>query len=190
MANVSVIHYPQLDTVLMVEHYIQEHDGEFKKRQLWEHLPKKMMYQTYNLIIEYLLYSGKISVDAEGKIGWIHNPDVVKRLKHNELFWKPGMKTKDRGNSLQQLRNILVPILKQYGVRRAGIFGSTARSEAKTTSDIDILIDMRRGASLLDLAGLKVDLEDAVGRTVDIVEYKMIKPEIRKQVLSEEVAIL
>ena len=89
MANVNVIHYPQLDTVLMVEHFIQKHDGEFKKRQLWEHLPKKMMYQTYDLIIEYLLYSRKVSVDAEGKIGWIHYPDSVdERMKHKELFWR------------------------------------------------------------------------------------------------------
>jgi hypothetical protein len=89
MTNVNVIHYPQLDTVLMVEHFIQEHDGEFKKRQLWEHLPKKMMYQTYDLIIEYLLYSRKVSVDAEGKIGWIHYPNSVdERMKHKELFWR------------------------------------------------------------------------------------------------------
>ncbi|MBU0762774.1 MAG: hypothetical protein KKD39_07080 [Candidatus Altiarchaeota archaeon] len=89
MVDVSVIHYPQLDTVLMVEHFIQEHDGEFKKRQLWEHLPKKMMYQTYDLIIEYLLYSRKVSVDAEGKIGWIHYPESVDaRMKHKDLFWR------------------------------------------------------------------------------------------------------
>ena len=89
MANVNVIHYPQLDTVLMVEHFIQEHDGEFKKRQLWENLPKKMMYQTYSLIIEYLIYSRKLSVDAEGKIGWIHYSESVdERMKHKELFWR------------------------------------------------------------------------------------------------------
>ena len=89
MADVSVLHYPQLDTVLMVEHFLKEHDGEYKKRQLWEHLPRKMMYQTYNLIIEYLMYSRKISIDAEGKIGWIHYPESVdERMKHKELFWR------------------------------------------------------------------------------------------------------
>jgi uncharacterized protein len=186
----SVIHYPQLDTVLMVEHFIQEHDGEFKKRQLWEHLPRKMMYQTYSLIVEYLQYSRKISVDAEGKIGWIHYSEVLKRMKHSELFWKPTMKTKDEVTNLQRLQSILVPILKQYGVRRAGIFGSTARNEANNKSDIDILIYLKKNASLLDLAGLKVDLEDATGRTIDLVEYKMIRPESKKQILSDEVAIL
>ena len=85
----SAARYPRLDTVLMVEEFIKEHDGEFRKKQLWEALPKKMMYQTFSLIIDYLLVSGKISVDAEGKIGWIFYPkDVEKRLKKAHLFWE------------------------------------------------------------------------------------------------------
>ncbi len=71
----DILRYPRLDTVLMVEHFIKEHDGEFKKRALWEHLPKKMMYQTYCVVLDYLVYSRKISIDAEGKIGWIYYPD-------------------------------------------------------------------------------------------------------------------
>ena len=85
----TVLHYPQLDTVLMVESFVRDHDGEFKKRKLWENLPKKMMYQTYNLIIDYLLYSRKISIDSEGKIGWIYYPDEVDgRVKDKKLFWR------------------------------------------------------------------------------------------------------
>ena len=71
----NILRFPRLDTVLMVEEFIREHDGEFKKRSLWENLPKKMMYQTFCVIIDYLLYSRKISIDAEGKIGWIYYPE-------------------------------------------------------------------------------------------------------------------
>ncbi len=71
----NILRYPRLDTVLMVEAFIKEHDGEFKKRALWEHLPKKMMYQTFCVVIDYLLYSRKISIDAEGKVGWIYYPE-------------------------------------------------------------------------------------------------------------------
>ena len=71
--------YPRLDTVLLVERFIKEHDGEFKKKQLWEALPKRILYQTYSLIIDYLLLSGKISVDTEGKIGWIFYPELIKK---------------------------------------------------------------------------------------------------------------
>lgn len=83
------MHYPRLDTVLMVENTIRKYDGEFKKRSLWEHLPKKMMYQTYCVIIDYLLYSRKISIDSEGKIGWIYYPEKVEKyLKDKSLFWR------------------------------------------------------------------------------------------------------
>ena len=74
-----ILHYPQLDTVLMVEEFIREHSGEFKKRSLWENLPKKTMYQTFCVIFDYLQDSGKIALDKEGKIAWIWDPDLVKK---------------------------------------------------------------------------------------------------------------
>ncbi len=83
----EIIHYPQLDTVLMVEEFIREHSGEYKKRALWENLPKKMMYQTYCVIFKYLSESGKIAIDREKKIAWIWNPELVKKyLQKEELF--------------------------------------------------------------------------------------------------------
>ena len=85
----TVLHYPQLDTVLMVEKFIRDNGGEFKKRSLWEHLPKKMMYQTFSLIMDYLEDSGKIAFDKEGKIAWIWDPEGVKRyLARNDLKWR------------------------------------------------------------------------------------------------------
>ena len=85
----KILHYPRLDSVLMVEKLIYDTSGEFKKKQLWNKLPKKMMYQTFSVIIDYLLYSGKIAVDSEGKICWIWNPEEVKkRMKRKDLFWR------------------------------------------------------------------------------------------------------
>ena len=71
-------HSPQLDTIRMVEEFIQEHSGEYKRRALWENLPKKMMYQTFKTIIEYLQESNKIAIDPRGKVCWIHDPDLVR----------------------------------------------------------------------------------------------------------------
>ncbi|MFA5485055.1 MAG: hypothetical protein WC260_02285 [Candidatus Pacearchaeota archaeon] len=83
------IRYPRLDTILNIENFIKDNDGEYRKKQLWEKLPKKIMYQTFSIIIDYLLSSGKISVDSEGKIGWIFYPeDANKRLKEAHLFWR------------------------------------------------------------------------------------------------------
>ena len=89
MEREDILRYPRLDTVLMVEEFIKEHDGEFKKRKLWESLPKKMMYQTFCVVIDYLFYSRKISIDSEGKIGWISYPGSVnERIKNKNLFWR------------------------------------------------------------------------------------------------------
>ena len=89
MKTKNILHYPQLDTVLMVEAFIYDHSGEYKKRALWEHLPKKVMYQTFCVIFDYLLESGKIAVDRNGVIGWIWDPEMVRKyLKRRDLAWK------------------------------------------------------------------------------------------------------
>ena len=75
----NILRFPRLDTVLMVEDFIKEHNGEFKKRKLWESLPKKMMYQTFCVVIDYLFYSRKISIDSEGKFGWIYYPEIARK---------------------------------------------------------------------------------------------------------------
>ena len=85
----NILHYPQLDTVLMVEEFIREHSGEYKKKSLWENLPKKMMYQTFCVIFDYLLDSNKIALDRDGHIAWIWDPEGVKKyLARKDLAWK------------------------------------------------------------------------------------------------------
>lgn len=80
----QILHYPRLDTVLMVEELLKER-GEFKsRRSLWMALPKKMMYQTFMVILRYLEDSGKI-VTKKGEIIWIWNPELVKRYKGTKL---------------------------------------------------------------------------------------------------------
>ncbi len=80
MRTELLAHSPTLESVLMVEEAIRKHSGEFGKYQLWKRLPRKMMYQTFQTILDYLEYSNKIVIDKEGKIVWIWNPGLVKRL--------------------------------------------------------------------------------------------------------------
>ncbi len=89
LLEMPTIRFPRLDTVLVIEQFIQKHDGDYKKKQLWEALPKKIMYQTFSVIIDYLLYSRKISLDTEGKIGWIFYPGNIKSYaEQKQLFWQ------------------------------------------------------------------------------------------------------
>ncbi|MCD4740101.1 hypothetical protein K8R43_02815 [archaeon] len=84
----KVLRYPRLDTILMVEEFIQKHSGEHTKTQLWEKLPRKTMYQTFCTILDYLEYSNKIITDKEKKIVWIWDPEGVKKLLSEGLIVK------------------------------------------------------------------------------------------------------
>ncbi len=77
--NVEVIHYPRLDTVLMVENAIKKAKEYPNKMQLWKSLPRKIMYQTFKIILNYLESSGKIMMDKDGSILWTHNPNLLAR---------------------------------------------------------------------------------------------------------------
>ena len=92
--------------------------------------------------------------------------------------------------SIQEIKEKITPILQQYGITKAAIFGSLAKGEAKTSSDVDILVEIKSDISLLDFVGIKLELEEALGRKVDLVEYETIKPIIKERILSEQVAIL
>ena len=85
---------------------------------------------------------------------------------------------------------LIAPILSKYEVRHASLFGSYARGEARPESDLDILVELPDDKSLLDLVGLKLDLEEAVGLSVDVVTYDALHPRIRETVLKDQVVIL
>jgi hypothetical protein len=79
---------PTLQTVLMVEKFIEENSGEYKKTQLFNNLPKKVMWQTFQIILAYLESSHKIVYDKEGYLVYIWNPKLVEKLsKRKDLEW-------------------------------------------------------------------------------------------------------
>ena len=85
----QLLRSPRLDTVLMVEEFIREHSGEFKKTHIWKNLPRKVMYQTFCVIFDYLLDSGKIIVSRQGVVVWIYNPELVKKyMNRSDLVWE------------------------------------------------------------------------------------------------------
>lgn len=87
MQNQQMLHYPRLDTILMVEEAVKNAKEYPSKRKLWISLKKKVMYQTFNVILAYLEESGKIAI-KDGKVIWIWNPELVKRYSKSELVLK------------------------------------------------------------------------------------------------------
>jgi len=87
--------------------------------------------------------------------------------------------------SASAVRNIAA----RHGARNIRIFGSVARDEADSESDIDFLVDMEPGRSLFDLGGLYMDLRNFLGRDIDVVTEKGLRERIRDRVLKEAVPL-
>ena len=77
---------PRLETVIMVEKFIKENSGEFKKTELFNNLPKKTMWGTFNIILKYLYDNNKIGIDKEGYIIYIWNPALIKKLMDKKRY--------------------------------------------------------------------------------------------------------
>jgi predicted nucleotidyltransferase len=90
---------------------------------------------------------------------------------------------------LKEKREEILRIAAKHGARNIRVFGSVARAEADEKSDIDFLVEMEAGRSLLDMGGLLMDLRQLLGREVDIVTEQGLKKRIRDRVLRQAVAI-
>jgi predicted nucleotidyltransferase len=92
--------------------------------------------------------------------------------------------------TIEEIKSKIVPILKQHGIKKAAIFGSFVKGEVKSSSDVDVLVEIKSDMSLLDYIGIKLELEEALKMRVDLVEYDTIKPIIKERILAEQVVIL
>ena len=91
--------------------------------------------------------------------------------------------------ALKLRRNDVLRIAASRGARRVRVFGSTVRGEIGPASDVDLLVDMEPGRSLIDLMVLEQDLEELLGTPVDVVTEAALSPRIRDRVLAEAVAL-
>ena len=92
-------------------------------------------------------------------------------------------------NNLENIKSQIKPILKKYGIKKAGIFGSTARGES-VVNDLDLLVKIDKKISLLEFVGIQQELEDTLGMKVDLVEYDAIKPALKDEILQDEEPVL
>lgn len=98
------------------------------------------------------------------------------------------MEVEDR--DLESMIALMLPVLREHGVSKAGVYGSYARGEATDDSDLDVVVELPDDASLLDLVGLQLELQDLLGIKVDVAEYNGLHPRLRNRILSEERRIL
>jgi uncharacterized protein len=95
--------------------------------------------------------------------------------------------------TFEQVRTLLKTSKKdlnqRYKVKRLGVFGSYARGQQRRGSDIDVLVEFKKGASLLDLSGVSIYLKEKLGEEIDVVSKNGLRKELRSRILSEVVPI-
>jgi uncharacterized protein len=99
--------------------------------------------------------------------------------------------TKTTQEKIEEIRRKTAPIFKKYPVKRAGLFGSFVRGEDRKDSDVDFLVEFFENTpfSIFDVAGVQIELQEKLQRDVDLVEYKSVKPVLKKYILPEEIRI-
>lgn len=101
----------------------------------------------------------------------------------NDLCYDcPCMIPKKKRPATSAYRTPVLRIAKKYGATNVRIFGSHARGEETHKSDLDLLVKMPRSTSIIDLSGMKQDLEKATGKKVDVVMDGTIKPALKKSI--------
>jgi len=127
-------------------------------------------------------------------VSTILNAYLKQFIKDKAIYFTTTKQTQPESSkaipSISYIKKLILPILKRYKVKRASIFGSVARGDTHPESDIDILAQLTDKTSLFKMVELKLDLEEALGRKVDLVEYKTIKPMLRDRILKDQIPIL
>lgn len=92
-------------------------------------------------------------------------------------------------STLARLRDQILQIAARHGTHNVRVFGSMARGEADANSDVDLLVDLEPGRSLLDLGGLQFEVQELLRRRVDVVTERGLRDRVRTKVLSEAVPL-
>ena len=90
---------------------------------------------------------------------------------------------------LEGRREAILDLAREHGVTHVRVFGSMARGDAGAESDVDLLVDLDQGRTLLDLGALLMDLQDLLHRKVDVLTEAALHPEIRERVLREAIPL-
>jgi putative addiction module CopG family antidote len=129
--------------------------------------------------------------------------EALRLLRHRERVRCRRLRSLERGrvrdgagarrvvtlDELARRRDEILMIARRHGAVNVRVFGSVVRDEAGAGSDVDFLVDMEEGHSLLERAGLLVDLQDALGCEVDVATESSLRGRVRERVLEEAVAL-
>jgi predicted nucleotidyltransferase len=91
---------------------------------------------------------------------------------------------------LERYKQLILPVLKRYFIKRAAIFGSFAKGNISADSDVDLLIEPEKDFTIFKMLRLEEEISELIKRKVDVVEYSALKPSIKEEVLLSAITIL
>lgn len=91
---------------------------------------------------------------------------------------------------IEQLKQRSIPILRKHRIARAGFYGSRARGDNGPDSDLDVVVEPPPDFSLMDMAGLRLELTDALGIEAHLTTYTTLHPRMRAGILADEVRVV
>ena len=113
----------------------------------------------------------------------------VNKVNHRCLADPIGVGIMKLGPFIRERRENILKIAKDHGATNIKIFGSYARGDEQPGSDLDLLIELEPGRSLLDIIAIKQDIEDMINRRVDVVTARALSPYIREEIIKEAIAL-
>jgi predicted nucleotidyltransferase len=93
-------------------------------------------------------------------------------------------------DDFKKYRNLILPVLNHYSIKRAAIFGSAAKGNMNVDSDVDLLIEAGNDFTLFKMLMLEEEISELIKRRVDLVEFRALKQSIKDEVLSSAISIL
>ena len=150
---------------------------EIQKRNKRKYYYRVISVRKGKKVLKKRLYLGINLIDKE-----LENKE---KKADKELDLKREIKKKE----IEKLKPKIIKILKKNKIKKAGIFGSFAKGEQKKNSDIDIIVEPPKGIGF-GFVGIEFELENNLGRKVDLVSYNGLSPYLKDKILNEEVRII
>ena len=121
-------------------------------------------------------------------MGCVSAPVAGHCIRRHQRMWENG-----HGMTLQELRatrrDSVLRLAAEHGAHNVRVFGSVARGESDSQSDVDFLVDLEPGRTISDLGGLLMYLQDALAASVDVVTERGLRVQVRERILAEAVVL-
>ena len=146
----------------------------------------RIRYRSESFIVE---RNGK-PVARIGPVGDSESIAVREAENPGQAIEARGPRDAGEDPAIAEIQSKVAEVMRRRGVVRAGMFGSVARGEASPVSDVDFLVEFEQGRTLLDLAGLGLDLKEALGCDVDVATPNSLHPALEAEIMRDLVPIL